>query len=63
MAFTDGQLYFASTFFILFIGAMIYAYRSDIKKLGPQNEGALKVLGLIIFVMAIFYGTVKFLAG
>ena len=42
---------------------MIYAYRSDIKKLGPQNEGALKVLALIVFIMAVFYGTVKFLAG
>ncbi len=63
MAFTEGQLYFAITFFVVFVGVMIYAYRSDIKKLGPQNEGALKVLALIIFVMAVFYGTVKFLAG
>ena len=63
MAFTEGQLYFAVTFFFLFVGAMIYAYKSDIKKLGVHSEGALKVLGLIILVMAIFYGTVKFLAG
>jgi hypothetical protein len=41
---------------------MIYAYRSDLKQLGPHKDGALKVLGLIIFVMIIFYGTVKFLA-
>ena len=62
MALTQGQLYFATFFLIIFIGAMIFAYRSDIKQLGVHSKGALKVLGLILFVMVIFYGTVKFLA-
>ncbi len=63
MAFSEGQLNFAIVFLLLFIGVMIYAYRSDIKQLGTQSEGALKVLAIIVFVMAIFYGTVKLLAG
>lgn len=62
MAFSQDQLYFALFFFVAFVAAMIYAYRSDIKKLGPHADGALKVLGLIVLVMIIFYGTVKFLA-
>ncbi|MGB1003441.1 MAG: hypothetical protein ACPGVC_04380 [Salibacteraceae bacterium] len=62
MAFTQNQLYFAIFFFVIFVAIMIYAYRSDLKRLGPHADGALKVLGLIIIVMIIFYGTVKFLA-
>ena len=62
MAFTEGQLYFAVIFFILFVIGMIYAYRSDIKQIGIHSKGATTVLALIIFVMLIFYGTVKFLA-
>ncbi|MFT4753081.1 MAG: hypothetical protein ACI85Q_000617 [Salibacteraceae bacterium] len=62
MALTQGQLYFASFFLSLFILAMVFAYRSDLKQLGPHSQGALKVLVLIVFVMTIFFGTVKFLA-
>lgn len=62
MAFSQNQLYFAIFFLSVFIIAMVFAYRSDLKKLGPHKDGALKVLGLIILVMIIFYGTVKFLA-
>jgi hypothetical protein len=62
MAFSDGQLYFALFFLGMFVIAMVYAYRSDLKQLGPHSQGALKVLGLIVIVMTIFYGTVKFLA-
>ena len=62
MAFSQGQLYFAIGFLIVFIIAMVFAYRSDLKKIGPHSKGAFKVLGIIIFVMIIFYGTVKFLA-
>jgi hypothetical protein len=62
MAFTEGQMYFATTFFVIFIIAMIFAYRSDIKKLGIHSKGATYVLGAIILVMLIFYTTVKLLA-
>ena len=62
MAFTEGQLYFAIGFFILFVIGMIFAYRSDIKQIGVHSKGAKTVLALIIFVMVIFYATVKFLA-
>lgn len=62
MAFTQNQLYFAIFFLALFVIAMVFAYRSDIKALGPHSDGALKVLGIIVLVMMIFYGTVKFLA-
>jgi hypothetical protein len=62
MAFTEGQMYFAITFFVVFIIAMIFAYRSDIKKLGIHSKGSRSVLLLIVFVMLIFYGTVKLLA-
>ena len=62
MAFTEGQLYFAITFFILFVIRMFFAYRSDIKQIGIHAKGAKNVLALIIFVMLVFYGTVKFLA-
>jgi hypothetical protein len=62
MALSEGQLYFALSFLIVFIGVMILAYRSDIKRLGIHAKGALPVLGIVILVMTIFYGTVKFLA-
>lgn len=55
-------MYFAFTFLIVFIIAMIFAYRSDIKQIGIHAKGAKMVLALIVFVMLIFYGTVKFLA-
>ncbi len=62
MAFTEGQMYFAVTFMLLFIIAMVFAYRSDIKKLGIHSKGSRNVLLMIIVVMLIFYGTVKLLA-
>jgi hypothetical protein len=62
MAFTEGQMYFAFSFLVVFIIAMIFAYRSDIKQIGKHANGAKTVLALIVFVMLIFYGTVKFLA-
>lgn len=62
MAFTDGQLLFALTFIVIFVVAMFFLYRSDIKKLGIHAKGAVSVLGLIILVLMIFYGTVKILA-
>tara|TARA_R110002050_G_scaffold204327_1_gene339580 strand:+ start:67412 stop:67603 length:192 start_codon:yes stop_codon:yes gene_type:complete len=62
MAFTDGQLLFALIFIVIFIITLFFLYRSDIKKLGVHSKGALSVLGIIIFVLLVFYGTVKFLA-
>lgn len=62
MAFSLNQLYFVSIFFGIFFIVLFYAYRSDLKQLGTQSQGALKVLGIIILVLLIFYGTVKFLA-
>jgi len=62
MGFTEGQMYFAFSFLVVFIIAMVFAYRSDIKQLGVHASGARNVLLLIIFVFAVFYGTVKFLA-
>lgn len=62
MAFSEGQMYFALTFFVIFVIVMIIAYRSDIKKLGIHAKGAGKVLALILFVMLLFWATVKFLA-
>ena len=62
MAFTQGQLYFAITFLILFIIAMIYAYRSDLKGLTAYKKDGFVVLAFIIVVMTIFYGIIKFLS-
>ncbi|MBK5214826.1 MAG: hypothetical protein JJE55_14335 [Flavobacteriaceae bacterium] len=49
--FTTGQLVFAVSFFIIFVIAMIYSYRSD-KKLHRKNyKGNIWVLvGFLVFV-------------
>jgi hypothetical protein len=61
MGFSDQQLYFAIAFFLAFIIAMIWAYRSDLKKLKGYEIGAGKVLIFIILVMSMFFLVIKFL--
>lgn len=61
MAFSQGQLYFAGAFFIIFIIAMIFAYRSDLKKLKAYRKDGIKVLAFMVVVMTFFYFTITFL--
>lgn len=62
MAFTQGQLYFAITFLIIFVIVMIFAYRSDLKGLSAYKKDGFVVLAFIVVVMTIFYGIIKFLS-
>ena len=61
MAFSEGQLYFAVSFFIVFIIAMAFAYRSDLKRLTSSKKDARNVLIFIIVVMTAFFVIIKFL--
>ena len=61
MAFTQGQLYFAIGFFIVFVIGMVYAYRSDLKRLTSDKKDARNVLIFVLVVMASFFAIIKFL--
>jgi cbb3-type cytochrome oxidase subunit 3 len=59
--FSQGQLVFAGFFFIVFVIAMIYAYRKDVKLHNLFYKGSYKVLiafavfiGLL-FVIKVFF--------
>ena len=62
MAFSQGQMYFAIFFLIVFIVGITYAYRSDLKRLTSSKKDARNVLIFIIIVMASFFGIIKFLS-
>jgi len=61
MALSQGQLYFATVFFIIFIIGMFYAYRSDLKRLTSNKKDARNVLIFVVIVMASFFAIIKFL--
>lgn len=53
--FTTGQLYFALFFVIVFVVAMIYVYRKDLKLHKKYYNGSYKVLiGFLAFIGALF---------
>lgn len=59
MAFTEGQLYFAISFLIVFVIAMGFAYRSDLKRLTSSKKDARNVLIFIVVVMTAFFLIIK----
>jgi hypothetical protein len=53
--FSQGQLVFAGLFFIVFIIAMIYAYRKDVKLHNLFYKGSYKILiAFVIFIGLLF---------
>ncbi len=61
MAFSDGQLVFAAIFFVVFVVAIVFAYRKDIKTTRWYAKGAWKVLLSIVGILTIFYLVVRLL--
>ena len=54
--FTSGQLLFAAFFVVLFVVAMIYAYRKDLKLHKQYYKGSyLILLGFIVFIGFLFF--------
>ena len=53
--FTSGQIKFAIFFVIIFVVAMIYAYRKDIQLHRQFYKGNYKILiGFILFIIMLF---------
>jgi len=58
--FTSGQLYFAGTFIVVFVIAMIYVYRKDLALHKKYYKGSYWILiAFLSFIAALF--VVKFL--
>ena len=53
--FSSGQFYFALFFLILFIIALIYAYRKDIQKNPKYYKGTLKILISLILIYGAYF--------
>jgi len=58
--FTNGQLIFGVVFAVVFIIAMVYAYRKDLKLHRKYYTGSIWILIAFIAFIA-FIGVVKFL--
>lgn len=56
---TKGQLIFTLVFFILFLVAIIFAYRKDKSLNSSLFKGSYKLLIFIVFVFFALYGIVK----
>jgi len=53
--FSQGQLVFAGFFFIVFVIAMIYAYRKDVKLHNLFYKGSYKILiAFVLFIGILF---------
>jgi hypothetical protein len=53
--FSQGQLIFAGCFFVVFVIAMVIAYRKDVKMHKIFYEGNYKILiGFLIFIVILF---------
>jgi len=53
--FSQGQLGFAGFFFVVFVIAMIYAYRKDVKLHNLFYKGSYKILiAFIVFIGILF---------
>ena len=57
--FSKGQIIFAILFFITFVIAITWAYRSDKQKNKIIFKGSYKVLLFALFVFFALYGIVK----
>ena len=54
--FTTGQLVFAAFFVVVFIVAIVYVYRKDIKLHKKYYKGSYKVLlGFLAFIIILFF--------
>lgn len=59
LSFSTGQLIFALSFLVAFIGVMVWTYRRD-KTVNRSNyKGVYKILVFIIALFVILYGFVK----
>lgn len=54
-----GHWIFAGVFLILFVIAMIYAYRKDLKRLKPYYRHVWKIILLILVIYFFIYFLVK----
>ena len=53
--FSTGQLIFAGLFFIVFVGAIIFSYRKDLKLHRKYYKGTIYILlGFIAFILLLF---------
>lgn len=53
--FTTGQIYFALFFIVVFVAAMIYVYRKDLKLHKKYYKGSYKILiGFLAFIAILF---------
>jgi len=59
LLFTKGQLTFAALFFVSFVIAIAWAYRSDKAINRTYFKGSYKVLLFIFFTLVFLYGIVK----
>jgi len=59
LLFTKGQLTFAALFFVSFVIAIAWAYRSDKAINRAYFKGSYKVLLFIFFMLVFLYGVVK----
>ena len=53
--FTTGQLIFAAFFVVVFIAAMIYVYRKDLKLHKKHYKGSYKVLLVFLAFVALLF--------
>lgn len=53
--FTTGQLAFAAFFVVIFIAAMIYVYRKDLKLHKKYYRGSYKVLLVFLAFIALLF--------
>ena len=54
MNFTNGQLYFAIFFIIVFVIGMVWSYTKDKKHRNLHYKGILKVGIILILIVAVF---------
>ena len=53
--FSTGQIIFAGLFFVVFVAAIIYSYRKDLKLHKKYYKGSLYILlGFIFFILMLF---------
>jgi len=62
MQFSDGQLIFASLFFVVFVIVIFLAYRKDQSERKIDFRGALRVLLVMAVVLFSFFGLVRLLS-
>jgi hypothetical protein len=62
MNFSSGQISFMLFFVVVFVTAMIYAYRKDLKLQKNYFQGSLTLLFSIFGILIAIFGAVKLLS-